>query len=114
MSPRIRFSRGPGDGPLVGGDEGVGGRGGDGLRGDGGGEGRFGIGVSLTGGGDVVSIGGGNVFDFNFGVIVGNSAGSVSVGIDGRMFTNFCLYGDLISLGLVGSRVGSVRNMRLL
>ena len=41
-SPRIRFGRGPGDGPLVGGEGGVGGRGGDGPRGGGGEGDRFG------------------------------------------------------------------------
>ena len=112
MSPRIGFGRGLGDGPLVG-EGGVGGRGGDGPRGGGGEGDRFGtIGVLLTNGGNVVLVGGGNALDSGFGVIAGDSAGSSFIGVGGRVFTNFRSYGDSTCCGLVGSGVGSARNMR--
>ena len=104
-SPRIGFSRGPGDGPLVGGEGGVGGRGGDGPRG---GKGDR----SGADRGDIVSVGGGKVLDSSFGVIAGDSTGSSFIGVGSCVFTNFRLYGDLICHGLVGSGVGSARNMR--
>ena len=61
----------------------------------------------------MVSAGGGNDVDPDFGVIAVIVMDSSSMGVDGRVFTNFCSYGDSISLGLVGSGVGSARNMRL-
>ena len=61
----------------------------------------------------MVSVGGGNVLDFDFGVIAGDSTGSAFMGVDGRVFTNFRSYGDSIRRGLVGLGVGSARNMRL-
>ena len=115
-SPRIGFSRGPGDGPLVGGEGGVGGRGGDGPRG-GGGDGDcfdgFHTGDSLAIGGGAASVGCGIMYDFGLGVIAEDNARSSLTGVGGRVFTNFCSYDDLISLGLVGSGFGSARNIRL-
>ena len=61
----------------------------------------------------MVSAGGGNGFDPNFGIIAVVIMDSSSMGVDGRVFTNFRSYGDSVSLGLVSSGVGSVRNMRL-
>ena len=118
-SPWIGFgwcSRGLGEGPLDGGEGGVGGRGGDGPRGSDGEGDRldgFHTGVLLTIEGGVTSVGSGIVIDFGFGVATKDNAGSSLVGVGGRVFTNFCSYGDSISLGLVGSGFGSARNMRL-
>ena len=56
----------------------------------------------------MVSVDSGSIFDFGFGVIVGDSIGSSFMGVDGRVFMNFRSYGDLVCSGLVGS----VRNMR--
>ena len=109
-------SGGPGEGPLDGGEGGVGGRGGDGPRGGSGEGGCFDglhIGVLLTVEGDVVSAGSGIAADFGFGVAAEDSIGSSLVGVGGRVFTNFRSYGDSVSLGLVGSRFGSARNIRL-
>ena len=50
---------------------------------------------------------------FGFGVITEDNIGSLLVGVEGRVFTNFRSYGDSINLGLVGSGFGSARNMRL-
>ena len=113
-SPRIGFSRGPGDGPLVGGEGGVGGRGGDGPRGGGGDGDRFDdfhTGDLLVVGGGVASVGGGIVFDLGLGVIAEDNACSLPTGVGGRVFTNFRSYGDSISLGLVSSGFGSARNI---
>ena len=60
----------------------------------------------------MVSVGGGNVLDSGFGVTVGDSVGSSFIGVGGRVFTNFRLYGDSICRGSVGLGVGSARNMR--
>ena len=57
--------------------------------------------------------GNGIVIDFGFGVAAEDKAGSSLVGVGGRVVTNFRSYGDSIGLGLVGSGVGSARNMRL-
>ena len=115
-SPCIRFGchgGGPGEGPLNGGEGDVGGRGGDGPRG--GGEGsRFGglpIGVLLSVGGAVL-VDSGVAIDFSSGVAIEDNVGPPLVGVGGRVFTNFCSYGDSINLGLVGSGFGSARNMR--
>ena len=62
----------------------------------------------------MVSAGGGSSFDSDFDVIAEGIMGSSSTGVDGRVFMNFRSYGDSVSLGSVGSRVGSVWNMRLL
>ena len=113
--PRIGFGRGPGEGPLVGSRGGVGRRGGDRPCGGGGDGDRldgFHTGVLLTVGSGVVSVGGGVVVDFGFGVTVGDSVGSSLIGDEGRVFTNFRLYDDLIRLGSAGSGFGSARNMR--
>ena len=104
----IRFGKGPGEGPLAGGEGGVGGRGGDGPCG-GGGDGDRLNGLPT---GVLFLIVGGVVFDFGFGVFVEGSVGSSLIGVGGRVFTNFRSYGDSISLGLVGSGFGSARNMR--
>ena len=107
--------RGPGEGPLVGGEGGVSGRGGGDPRDDGGEGDRFGgplIGVLLTVGG-VTSVDSGIVIDFGFGVATEECVGSSFVGVGDRIFTNFRSYGDSINLGLVGSGFGSARNMRL-
>jgi hypothetical protein len=50
--------------------------------------------------------------DSGFGVVAGDGLGSSFVGVEGRVLTNLCSYGDSIGLGLVGSGVGSARNMR--
>ena len=47
-----------------------------------------------------------------FGVVTGDNVGSSFIGVEGQVFTDLRSYGDLISLGSVGSGVGSVRNMR--
>jgi hypothetical protein len=115
-SPRIRFSRGPGDGPLIGGEGGVGGRGGDGPRGGGGDGDRldgFHTGVLPTVGGGAIPVSGDIILDFSFRVTAEGSAGSLFVGVGVCVFTNFCSYGDSISLGSVSSGFGSARNMRL-
>ena len=65
------------------------------------------VGVLLTDGGDVVSIGGGNVLGSSFRVIAGDSPGSSFIGVGGCVFTNFHSYGDSIGRGSVGSGVGS-------
>ena len=119
MSPWIGFgwcSRGPGEGPLDGGEGGVGGLGEDGPRGGGGEGGRldgFHTGVLPTVEGVVTSVGSGIVSDFGFGVIAEDNTDSSLVGVGGRVFTNFRSYGDSIGLSLVGSGFGSARNMRL-
>ena len=69
--------------------------------------------VLLTNGGDMVSAGGGIGLDSGFGVVAGDSIGSSFIGVIGLVFTNFCLYGDLVGRGSVGSGVGSARNMCL-
>ena len=118
MSPWIGFgwcSRGPGEGPLDGGEGGVGGLGEDGPRGGGGEGGRldgFHAGVRPAVEGIVTSVGSGIVSDFGFGVVVEDNAGFSLVGVGGRVFMNFCSYGDSIVLGLVSSGFGSARNMR--
>ena len=115
MSPRIGFGGGPGEGPLVSGEGGVGGRGGDGPCGGGGDRDRcdgFHTSVLLTVGGIVAPVGGGIVFDFGFGVTAGDSVGFSLVGVVGRVFTNFRSYGDSIHLGSVSSGFSSARNMR--
>ena len=47
-----------------------------------------------------------------FGVIAGDSIGSSFIGVVGRVVMNLRSYGDSIGRGLVGSGVGSARNMR--
>ena len=59
-----------------------------------------------------MSVGGGNVFDPGFGVVAGDNTGSLCIGVGGRVFTNFCSYGDAIRRRSVGLGVGSARNMR--
>ena len=61
----------------------------------------------------VIPVSGDIVLDFGFGVTTGDNVGSSLVGVGGHVFTNFHSYGDLISLGSVGSGFGSARNMRL-
>ena len=61
----------------------------------------------------MTSVSSGIVSDLGFGVVAEDNAGSSLVGVVGRVFTNFCSYGDSIGLGLVGSGFGLARNMRL-
>ena len=74
--------------------------------------GKFQASVLLANGGDVVLVSDNDGLGSGFRVILGNTIGSSFIGVDGLVFTNFCLYGDLISRGSVGSGAGSVRNMR--
>ena len=60
----------------------------------------------------MVSAGGGSRFDSGFRVMAGESIGSSSIGVNGRVFTNFRSYGDSVVLGSVGLGVGLARNMR--
>ena len=94
---------------------GVGERGGDGPCGGSGDGDRFDgfhTGVLLTVESGVASVGGGVVVGFGFGVTAEDSIGSSFIGDEGRVFTNFRSYDDLICLGSVGSGFGSARNMR--
>ena len=50
--------------------------------------------------------------DSGFGVVTGDGLGSSFVSVEGRVLTNLRSYGDSTILGLVGSGVGSARNMR--
>ena len=107
-SPRIGFSRGPGNSPLVGGEGGVGGRGGDGPRGGGGERGHFGTSKRCWVGVGVVlnrSCGSG------FRVVVRGVVGSSFIGVEGRVLMNLRSYSDSIDLGSVGSGFGLARNM---
>ena len=118
-SPWIGFGccgRGPGEGPLDGGEGG-----GDRFRilkwrwisvGVVPNWSRFGnshAGILLTDGGDVVSTCGDNGFASGFGVVAGDNIGSSLIGVVGRVVTNLRSYGDSVDLGSVGSVVGSAR-----
>ena len=59
-----------------------------------------------------MSAGGGSVLGSGFRVIAGDSIGSSFIGVVGRVVTNLRSYGDSVDRGLVGSGVGSARNMR--
>ena len=56
---------------------------------------------------------GGSGFASGFGVVAGDNLGSFFIGVVGHVITNLRSYGDSVSLGLVGSGVGSAQNMRL-
>ena len=60
-----------------------------------------------------MSTGGGSGFACGFRVVPGDSIGSFFIGVVGCVITNLRSYGDLVKLGLVGSGVGSARNMHL-
>lgn len=136
-SPRVGFGFGfcgSGEGSLDGGDEGVGGRCGEGPRGDGGEGDCFGtwnflrivIGVVpnwfrvsraqpnvlLTDGGDVIDMGCGAGLGSGFVNIAGDAI-VASLGVTGLVTTSFRSYADSIGWGSVGLGVGSAWNMRL-